>query len=499
MTPATSTAGTSHRVVRSESRRQLGSSGRRPALMARRGGRLGLACVMGLTRSTMLPPTRLPGSPRKSIDRRALHVCSARVRSERRSRHDTGSGHRLEFITRLGRTEPHLRGVGYAIAIGGRRSSRWRCCRSATTSRRSARGSGYLCVVVAAAAIGGLGPGVLASFLGFVTFNYFFLPPYGTFTIGRPEFAVVLFVFLGLSVVISELLARATERAHSAELREAELTTIQALSRELTLRVPGPETYQAALSRLCEVFGFSAATLFIESSGDARGPDRARDRRRDRPAAGGLAGIRGATNSPRSGFRCRWGPAPRDDRAQGGPSSRCLPSESRVLRAFCDQVALVLERDRLLKTATEAEIYRQTEASRRALLAAVSHDLRSPLAAIKASATDLLDEEGGAREEDRREALLAIDAETDRLNDLIANLLDISRIEGGMLRAKMETVDLTEIVTECADRAGRQQPQLVIETRIAQGRRVGEGRRGLLGPHRDEPAGQRRQGRDRGR
>jgi len=142
------------------------------------------------------------------------------------------------------------------------------------------------------------------------------------------------------------------------------------------------------------------------------------------------------------------------------------PAESRVLRSFCDQVALVLERDRLLKTATEAEIYRQTEASRRALLAAVSHDLRSPLAAIKASATDLLDEEGGTREEDRREALLAIDAETDRLNDLIANLLDISRIEGGLLRAKVETVDLAEIVAGCADRAGRQQPELHIAARI---------------------------------
>ena len=71
------------------------------------------------------------------------------------------------------------------------------------------------------------------------------------------------------------------------------------------------------------------------------------------------------------------------------------PAESRVLRAFCDQLALVLERDRLLRSATEAEVYRQTESVRRSLLAAVSHDLRSPLAAIKASVTDLLDEAPG--------------------------------------------------------------------------------------------------------
>jgi two-component system sensor histidine kinase KdpD len=329
------------------------------------------------------------------------------------------------------------------------------------------KGFGYLCVVVAAAAVGGLAPGILASFLGFLTFNFFFLPPYGTFTIGRPEFAVVLFVFLGLSVVISELLARATERAHSAELREAELKTIQSLSRELTLRVPGPETYEAALRQLCEVFGFSAATLFIESTGDARGLTE--------------HVTVGDTDLP---LEASWDPRRDDQSPERLPLSvggRLLglivlkgdrppvsPAESRVLRSFCDQVAMVLERDRLLRSATEAEIYRQTESSRRALLAAVSHDLRSPLAAIKASATDLLDEKGGGREEDRREALLAIDAESDRLNDLIANLLDISRIEGGMLRAKAETVDLMEVVTDCVDRAGRQQPHLEFDVQIAQ-------------------------------
>jgi two-component system, OmpR family, sensor histidine kinase KdpD len=386
-------------------------------------------------------------------------------RIDARDTADTGAGNRLQFITRLGRTEPHLRGAGFAIAVAGTAVLTLALLPFRNDLTPLSKGFGYLCVVVAAAAIGGLGPGILASFLGFFSFNYFFLPPYGTFTIGRPEFAVVLFVFLGLSVVISELLARATERAHSAELREAELKTIQALSRELTLRVPGPETYEAALKQLCDVFGFSAATLFIESTGETQGL---------------TAHVTvGDTAEP---LEASWDPRRDDQPPERLPLSvggRLLgmvvlkgdrppvsPAENRVLRSFCDQVALVLERDRLLKTATEAEIYRQTEASRRALLAAVSHDLRSPLAAIKASATDLLDEEGGTREQDRREALLAIDAETDRLNDLIANLLDISRIEGGMLRAKVETVDVAEIVAECADRAGRQQPELHIAVRI---------------------------------
>ena len=127
--------------------------------------------------------------------------------------------------------------------------------------------------------------------------------------------------------------------------------------------------------------------------------------------------------------------------------ARPAPSEaeSRILRALGDQLALVLERDRLLRTATDAEVYRQTERLRQTLLAAVSHDLRSPLAAIKASVSDLL-EEGVTRSPDQqREALEAIDSESDRLNALIANLLDMSRIEAGVLRARVETVDLTTL------------------------------------------------------
>ena len=112
-----------------------------------------------------------------------------------------------------------------------------------------------------------------------------------------------------------------------------------------------------------------------------------------------------AVGAPAGELTPRWDPAtgPPPERLPLSVGGRVLglfvlrrdrppltPAESRVLRAFCDQFALVLERDRLLRAATEAEVYRQTEEVRRSLLAAVSHDLRSPLAAIKASVTDLL-------------------------------------------------------------------------------------------------------------
>src|SRR5262249_24936650 len=138
---------------------------------------------------------------------------------------------------------------------------------------------------------------------------------------------------------------------------------------------------------------------------------------------------------------------------------------SRVLRAFCDQFALVLERDRLLRSATEADVYRQSDQVRRAVLAAVSHDLRTPLAAIKASVTDLLDATAGPTPEHAAEALETIDRETDRLASLVANLLDMSRIEGGMLQVRVQTIDVEEILATCVDRVHRQWPELDLRVR----------------------------------
>ncbi len=137
-----------------------------------------------------------------------------------------------------------------------------------------------------------------------------------------------------------------------------------------------------------------------------------------------------------------------------------------MLRAISDQLALVLERDRLLRTATEAEVYRQGEQMRKSLLAAVSHDLRSPLAAIKASVTDLLSEEVSRSDGERREVLETIDKESDRLNVLIANLLDMGRIEAGVLKARIQVVNVNEAVTACADHLTSRWPSVDVRTSV---------------------------------
>jgi len=309
-------------------------------------------------------------------------------------------------------------------------------------------GFSFLVLVVVSAWVGGLGPGIVASILAFLAFNFFFIPPYGTFSIGKPEDVVVLFVFLGVSVLIAILLAQATERAEAAEDREAELLLLQELSRGLVVQGPGEETYRELLAQIVDRFGFDGGALFVHDPTVGL---------RESFLVGAEPGEMKPTWDPRAA-----GPAPErlpltvGRRNLGllvlrGRRPGLTAAESRILRALCDLLAIVFERDRLLRAATEAEVLRQTEQMRRSVLAAVSHDLRSPLAAIKASVTDLLDEGVARSDRDRRDALETIDKASDRLNGVIANLLDVSRIDAGVLKARPERVDLAEAATAAAD------------------------------------------------
>lgn len=338
------------------------------------------------------------------------------------------------------------------------------------------KGFGYLAVVVAAAAIGGLGSGIVASVLGFLTFNFFFLPPYNSFVIGSSEDIVVLFVFLGLSVLISAALAQARERADAAESREAELAGLQELSAQLVALGAGAGSYDAVLARVAELFDFSSARLVLDEAAPPAKP----------PARPGTV------------LSLSVGGRLLGHLVLGGDRPVLTEAEGRVLRAFSDQLAVVAERDRLSKAAVEAQVYKETDHLRRSLLAAVSHDLRSPLAAIKASVTDLLGDDAEHGPDDLREALESVNHETDRLASMIANLLDMSRIEGGTLRARLQGVDLGEVLSECVDRAMRRWPGLdLVECRGGGGR--GPGRPGVPGPSRGQPVGERRQGGHRGR
>ena len=363
----------------------------------------------------------------------------------------------------------HLRALGYLIAVAGPFVVVAGFLPFRDTLQPLTIGFSFLVVVVTAAIVGRLGPGLVAAVVSFLTFNFFFLPPYDSFVIARGEHVVALVVFLALSVLISLLYTRAVDRADVAEAKESELQAMQELSRDLVVRGPGEETYAALLDDVVARFGFDAGALFV------CGADGGLD---ERVTVGAQQGsISPSWNPADPGRAPERLPLSVGNRTLGlivltGSRPALDPAETRVLRAVCDQLALVLERDRLLRSATDAEILRQTETARRTMLAAVSHDLRSPLAAIKASVTDLLDPEVDRSSADRDEVLRVVDREADRLDALVANLLDLSRIEAGVVQASLEHVDLAETVTAEVDAAALRWPDVRIAMAIDDGHEV---------------------------
>ncbi len=242
--------------------------------------------------------------------------------------------------------------VGYVIAVVGTglASAVFLPYRDQITPL--SKGFGFLVVVVAAAAVGGLWPGVVASVAGFVVFNYLFIPPYGTFRVGRLEDVVVLFVFLGLSVVISILLARATERARIAESRRYELEALQLLSSDLVSMPPSPDAYAGVLRRLLWLFECSSASLRLERVTDFRGLD---DAVTVVEAPGSIRTL--AADGPLFEERV---PLVIQQRTLGllvltGRRPPLVRAESRVLRTFAAHLTIMLERDRMLAASVRAQ------------------------------------------------------------------------------------------------------------------------------------------------
>jgi len=138
-------------------------------------------------------------------------------------------------------------------------------------------------------------------------------------------------------------------------------------------------------------------------------------------------------------------------------------AETRILSAAADQLGQAIVRDRANIERTSAEIARRSEALKTALLDSVSHDLRTPLATIRAAAGSMLDESVAWTAEDRREAFLAIDTEAERMGRLVRNLLDLSRIEDGALKPEHEPCDLDDLVPPIVRRVGATNKHLVVD------------------------------------
>ncbi|MFJ4770349.1 DUF4118 domain-containing protein, partial [Streptomyces uncialis] len=285
----------------------------------------------------------------------------------------------------------------------------------------------YLSLTVGAALLGGLWPALTSAVLGSLLLNWFFTPPLRALTIADPENIVAIVIFVGVAVAVASVVDLAARRTHQAARLRAESEILSFLAGSV---LRGETTLDALLQRVRETFAMESVAL-LERAGDGEpwtcagsvGPapvERPEDAEADMPVG---------------------------DHMALALSGRVLPAEDRrVLAAFAAQSVVLLDRQRLEQEAERARTLDEGNRIRTALLAAVSHDLRTPLAGIKASVSSLRSDDVEWSAADQAELLAAIEEGADRLDHLVGNLLDMSRLQTGTVQPLIRAIDLEEVV-----------------------------------------------------
>ena len=264
----------------------------------------------------------------------------------------------------------------------------------------------FLLLVVVISAVGGVWPALTAAVVGFLLVNWYFTPPVHTFTIEHGENLLALSVFLAVAAVVSGFVSLAARRAADGARARAEAEALAGLA--------GAAPVPVLLDGLRRILALDAVAVF------------------HRTDAGWT--LDHATGAPvpetPSGRQVEL-----DDIHVLAVVGRAVESEAdnRILDAFAREITSSLALEELTAEASEAGTLAAAGDLRTAILSAVSHDLRTPLSGIKASVTSLLQEDVEWTPEARHEFLLTIDEESDRLNDLVGNLLDMSRLQTGAL------------------------------------------------------------------
>jgi len=318
----------------------------------------------------------------------------------------------------------------------------------------------YLLGVVVVAMRFGRAASVLASLLSVAAFDFFFVPPYFTFAVSDSQYLVTFLVMFVVALVISGLTVRTRDQAEAARTQERRTAALFSLSRELAAAREIAPLLEAAVRHLIEVFGGRIVILLPDATGrleqragqlapfnmDASDLAVAQWAFEHRAAAGS-----GTDNVP--GAQMRFEPLSSSRGVVGvvgmrpaEPHAFDAPEQEHLLETFVSQVAVAVDRALLADEAQAAQVRMEAERVRNALLSAVSHDLRTPLTAITGAASAALEDEARIDAVTRRELLESIRDEAERLNRLVNNLLDVTRLESGSLRLRREWIPVEELV-----------------------------------------------------
>ncbi|MGW1892219.1 DUF4118 domain-containing protein [Streptomyces sp. NPDC002004] len=285
----------------------------------------------------------------------------------------------------------------------------------------------FLAMTVAAALLGGLFPALASAAAGSLLLNWYFTPPVHTLTIADPKNIVAIAIFVGVAVSVASVVDLAARRTHQAARLRAESEILSFLAGNV---LRGETSLEALLDRVRETFGMESAALLERASDVAPW------------TCAGSVGPQPCATPDEADVDVSVG-----DHTALALTGRVLPAEDRrVLAAFAAQAVVVLDRRRLQQKADKAKELAEGNRIRTALLAAVSHDLRTPLAGIKAAVTSLRSDDVEWSERDQADLLEAIEEGADRLDHLVGNLLDMSRLQTGTVTPIIRETDVDEVI-----------------------------------------------------
>ncbi len=340
----------------------------------------------------------------------------------------------------------------------------------------------FLMAVLGTAIAWGLLPALAACLLSVMAYNYFFLPPLYTFTIADPENVVALFFFLVVAVTVSNLTAAARRQIVSTRVRAKTTAELYAFSRKLAGIGTLDDLLWATVYQVSSMLRVHTVLLLPERGGlglDVASAYPPEDKLDEAEMAAAQwcwehnhPTGRGSDTLP--GGKWLFLPLRTGSGTVGvigierdAPGLLLTPDERRLLDALTDQTAVAIERVSLVRGLAEARVQAESDRLRAALLTSISHDLRTPLASILGTVTSLRSYADKYAAAERDELLANLQSEAERLNRFVGNLLDMTRLESGMVEMHLDFVDVSEIVSSALERAANVLARHQVEIAIA--------------------------------
>jgi two-component system sensor histidine kinase KdpD len=317
-----------------------------------------------------------------------------------------------------------------------------------------AAASVYFLAVVVAAWAGGIAGGIVGAVLSAAALNFFFTPPAHTLEVERPQDVVALIVFLLVALIVGSVVARALDDRARASRRERETALLGYFATKLLSGEAIQRVLDDFAAAMLDPFDLSSCSIATDG-----GALRAVAERPDAIDAseGERIEIRLAADAAAFGSLVAV-------RQPGAPPM--AETDTRLLEACARQAAIAIERARLAEEAKDSKLDAESNRLRAALFSSVSHDLRTPLASIKASVTSLLDEEAAHGEDQRRVLLRTVLEETDRLNRVVGNILDLAKARAGAMTPSKEPTAVDEIVESVLHRMAPQLGDVRVRTAL---------------------------------